>query len=304
MSNMGRSIYQILDDSFRPMASGDQRLKQLYEDCGWAEGPVWVPAGRYLLFSDIPSDQILRWDETTGCVSVHRCPAFHANGNTLDQMGRLLTCEQGSRSLTRTEHDGTRTVLADTYRGARLNSPNDVVVRSDGTVYFSDPDYGIVGDYEGHRAESELDGCHVYRLDPTGQLSLAADGFVKPNGLALSLDETQLYVSDTASGHIKVFDVAADGTLGATRVFTDDVTGKFDGLRLDRDGRIWAAGGDGVHCYDPAGRLIGKVEVPEPVANVEFGGQKRNILFICATRSLYSVRLPVTCAPPVYRARR
>ena len=298
------ATYEVLDDRFRPCTNGDVRIEQLHGGCRWAEGPVYVPAGRYLLWSDIPNDRILRWDETTGSVGVFRQPAGYANGGTLDAAGRLVTCEHGNRRVTRTEHDGSVTVIADRYQGKRFNSPNDVVVRSDGSIWFTDPSYGIDSDYEGHRADSEIGACHVYRVDPsTGAVRVVADDFVRPNGLAFSLDERRLYVADTRVNHLRVFDVADDGALTGGAVFATCTVGAFDGFRLDQAGRIWTSAGDGVHCYDPDGTLIGKLRVPETVANVVFGGQRRNHLFICATTSLYAILLSVTGAPlPVDRA--
>jgi gluconolactonase len=247
---------------------------------------------------------MLRWDEATGAVGVFRQPAGYSNGNTIDHEGRLVTCEHGNRRVTRTEHSGAITVIADRYAGKRLNSPNDVVVSSDGAIWFTDPTYGIDSDYEGHRAESEIGACYVYRVDPqTGACLVAADDFVRPNGLAFAPDERRLYVSDTgvshvADGprHIRVFDVAEGGKLSGGAIFATCTAGLFDGFRLDTAGRIWASAGDGVHCYDPDGSLIGKVRIPEPVANVVFGGPKRNRLFICATTSIYAVLLPVNGA--------
>ncbi|UAX57538.1 SMP-30/gluconolactonase/LRE family protein [Streptomyces sp. A144] len=294
--------YDILDDRFRTgrCANGDSRLEVLHDDCRWAEGPLYVPAWRQLVWSDIPNDRILRWDEATGTVGVFRAPAGHSNGNTLDRQGRLVTCEQGNRRVTRTEPDGTVTVLADRYDGKRLNSPNDSVVRSDGTVWFSDPDFGIISDYEGHRAESEIGACNVYRIDPvSGEVHLAADGFDGPNGVILSPDEERLYVSDSRAARIHVFDVHEDGALSGGKVFAEargDV--RFDNIRFDDEGRLWAAAlADGVHCYDPDGTLIGRLRVPEPVSNIAFGGPKNNRLFITATTSLYSLVMSVTGAP-------
>ncbi|MFC7897331.1 SMP-30/gluconolactonase/LRE family protein [Streptomyces sp. NPDC057381] len=295
-------LYEILDDRFRTgrCASGDSRLEVLHDGCRWAEGPLYVPAWRQLVWSDIPNDRILRWDEATGTVGVFRSPAGHSNGNTLDRRGRLVTCEQGNRRVTRTEADGTVTVLADRYDGKRLNSPNDSVVRSDGTVWFSDPDFGIISDYEGHRAESEIGACNVYRIDPvSGRVRLAADGFDGPNGVILSPDEKRLYVSDSRAARIHVFDVREDGTLSGGKVFAearDDV--HFDNIRFDDEGRLWAAAlADGVHCYDPDGTLIGRLRVPEPVSNIAFGGPRNNRLFITATTRLYSLVMSVTGAP-------
>jgi gluconolactonase len=295
-------LYEILDDRFRTgrCANGDSRLEVLHDDCRWAEGPLYLPAWRQLIWSDIPNDRILRWDEVTGTVGVFRTPAGHSNGNTLDRQGRLVTCEQGNRRVTRTEPDGTVTVLADQYAGKRLNSPNDSVVRSDGTIWFSDPDFGITSDYEGHRADSEIGACNVYRIDPaTGDVHLAADGFAGPNGVILSPDEKRLYVSDSRTARIHMFEIREDGTLSDGKVFAEgrnDV--HFDNIRFDDEGRLWAAAlDDGVHCYDPDGTLIGRLRVPEPVSNIAFGGPKNNRLFITATTSLYSLVMSVTGAP-------
>jgi gluconolactonase len=291
--------FEVLDERFGDV-KGDRRVERLDFGCRWAEGAVYVPAGRYLLVSDIPNDRLLRWDDTSGAISVFRHPAGYANGNTLDTNGRLVTCEHGNRRVTRTEHDGTITVLADRYDGHRLNSPNDVVVRSDESIWFTDPAYGIDSDYEGHRAESEIGGCHVYRIDPSsGSCDIVADDFVRPNGLAFSLDETQLYIGDSRAKHIRVFDVDGSGLSGG-RLFADCTHGTFDGLRLDDVGRLWVAAGDGVHCYDPDGTLIGKLLIPEETANLVFGGPKRNRLFVAATTSVYSILLSVRGAIPVW----
>lgn len=293
------AVYEVLDERFRRCASGDQQLETLYEGCRWAEGPIYVPAGRYLIWSDIPNDRLLRWDETTNAVGVFRTPAGHVNGNTLDGVGRLISCEQGNRRVTRTEHDGTLTVIADRFDGKRLNSPNDVAVKSDGSIWFSDPDFGITSDYEGHQADSEIGACNVYRVDPaSGAVRLAADGLSGPNGLIFSQDEQRLYVSDSRVNHIVMFSVRADGTLSGGEIFAECKAGTFDNLRLDNAGRIWVgAVDDGVHCYAPDGTLIGKIRVPELTANICFGGPKRNRMFIAANSSLYSLVLSVTGAP-------
>ncbi|WP_037679630.1 SMP-30/gluconolactonase/LRE family protein [Streptomyces griseus] len=296
--------YEILDDRFHTgrCTNGDRRLEVLYDGCRWTEGPLYIPAWRQLIWSDIPNDRILRWDEATGAVGVFRTPAGHSNGNTLDRRGRLVTCEQGNRRVTRTEPDGSVTVLADRYAGKRLNSPNDAVVRSDGTIWFSDPDFGILSDYEGHRAESEIGACNVYRIDPaTGEVHLAADGFDGPNGVILSPDEKLLYVSDSRAARIHVHHVRDDGTLTGGKVFAEAPKGvHFDNIRFDDAGRLWAAAlDDGVHCYDPDGTLIGRIRVPETVSNITFGGPKNNRLFITATTSLYSLMMSVTGAPRV-----
>ncbi|WP_330305294.1 MULTISPECIES: SMP-30/gluconolactonase/LRE family protein [unclassified Streptomyces] len=297
-------LYEILDDRFRTgrCVNGDSRLEVLHSGCRWAEGPLYVPAWRQLIWSDIPNDRILRWDEATGTTGLFRAPAGHSNGNTLDRQGRLVTCEQGNRRVTRTEPDGSVTVLADRYDGKRLNSPNDAVVRSDGTIWFSDPDFGITSDYEGHRAESEIGARNLYRIDPaTGEVTLAADGFDGPNGVILSPDEKRLYVSDSRAARVHVFDVRDDGSLTNGKVFAeakDDV--HFDNIRFDDEGRLWAAAlADGVHCYAPDGDLIGRLLVPETVSNIAFGGPKNNRLFITASTSLYSLVMSVTGAPRV-----
>ncbi|CAN5601266.1 SMP-30/gluconolactonase/LRE family protein [soil metagenome] len=297
---MASTEFEVLDERFEPLIKQSAFVEKLYEGCRWAEGPAWFAAGRYLVWSDIPNDRILRWDETSGVTSVFRQPAGYTNGHTVDREGRLVSCEHGGRRVSRTEHDGSVTTVAGDYRGKRLNSPNDAVVKSDGSIWFTDPAYGIDSDYEGWQAESEIGACHVYRVDPdSGKCEIAADDFVRPNGLAFSPDERLLYISDTAAKPMKnmsVFDVLKNGALANGRLFANCTAGGFDGFRLDTGGRVWTSAGDGVHCYDPDGTLLGKVFVPEPVANVEFGGPKRNRLFICATTSLYSVMLPVNGA--------
>lgn len=296
MGDVVTATFEVLDERFE-RTGGDAVLQRLHTGCRWTEGPVYVPAGRFLLFNDIPNDRTLRWDETTGAVGVFRSPADYANGHTLDRTGRVIACEQGTRRVVRFEHDSSVTVVADTYRGHRLNSPNDVVERSDGSIWFTDPSYGISSDYEGFRAESETDGCHVYRVDPaTDAATKVADDFDRPNGLAFSADERQLYVVDTPRDHIRRFDVRADGTLAGGAVFGSVAGGHYDGVRLDDRGRVWAASPDGLHCYEPDGTLAGKLLVPEDVSNLTFGGPKRNDLFITATRSLYSIRVNFTGA--------
>lgn len=297
------SCFEILDDRFRRLFVGTAQLDRLYTGCRWAEGPAYFPAARSLVWSDIPNDRMLRLDECSGSVSVFRHPAGHSNGNTVDRQGRLVTCEHGGRRVSRTDIDGRVITLADRYDGKRLNSPNDVVVQSNGDIWFSDPTYGIDSDYEGHQADSEQGANRVYRLDASGKLSVVADDFVQPNGLAFSPDEKLLYVVDTGRSHlpdgpahIRRFAVGESGALVDKGLFADCTAGFFDGLRLDTQGRIWTSAGDGVHCYDPDGSLIGKILVPEVVANVCFGGPKRNYLYICGTTSLYGVRLPVNGA--------
>jgi len=295
------SIFEVYDPRFRRLHIATARLDKLYSDCRWAEGPAYFPAGRYLVWSDNPNNRMLRYDECSGQVSVFRNPSNYSNGNTVDRSGRLVSCEHGGRRVSRTEFDGRVITLADSYGGKRLNSPNDVVVKSDGSIWFTDPSYGIDSDYEGHKAESEQKANRVYRVDPqSATVTIVADDFVQPIGLAFSPDEKILYIVDTgrthrddAPAHMRKFAVSDDGKLSGGEVFADCTAGLFDGFRLDTAGRIWTSAADGVHCYDPDGTLIGKIRVPEIVANVCFGGEKRNYLYICGTTSLYGIRLPV-----------
>ena len=298
--------FEVIEPDFEACFIGHARVERLWTGARWSEGPVWFAAGRYLLWSDIPNNRIMRWDETDGSVSTFRQPSNNTNGHTVDREGRLVSCEHLARRVTRTEHDGSITVIADQFEGKRLNSPNDVVVKSDGSVWFTDPSYGILMDYEGNRSESEIGACHVYRVGTDGSISIVADDYYKPNGLAFSPDESLLYIADTGATHdtdgpkhIRRHAVNADGTLSGGEVFAECTNGLFDGFRLDRDGRIWSSAADGVHCYTPDGRLIGKVLIPELVANVCFGGPKLNRLFICGTTSLYSVFLNVNGVSPV-----
>ena len=296
---MAAQDYEMMDKRFSRLFNPTAHVHKLYTGCHWAEGPAYFPAHRGLVWSDIPANRLMRFDENTGHAGPFRQPSGNANGNTVDRQGRLVTCEHGGRRVSRTEHDGRITTLADRYDGKRLNSPNDLVVKSDGSVWFTDPTYGIDSDYEGDRAESEIGASHVYRIDPaTGAVSVVADDFVKPNGIAFSPDERLLYVVDTGRthgeqfpAHMRVFEVGGDGRLAKGREFAACTAGLFDGFRLDEAGRVWTSAADGVHCYDPDGTLIGKVRVPEVVANVCFGGPKRNRLYICATTSLYAVFL-------------
>ncbi|MFJ4099584.1 SMP-30/gluconolactonase/LRE family protein [Amycolatopsis japonica] len=290
--DMVKAQFELLDERFARV-NGDEWMQRLHTGCRWTEGPAYFPAGRYLVFSDIPNDRVLRWDETTGAVGVFREPAGFHNGHTVDRQGRLVSCEQGGRRVTRTEHDGTTTVLAETYQGKRFNSPNDVVESSDGAIWFTDPSYGIDSDYEGHQAESEIGACHVYRVDPVdGSVRIVADDFSRPNGLAFSLDESLLYIADTRQNpsHIRVFSVN-DGRLSGGEVFATSDAGGFDGVRLDAAGRVWAAAHDGLHCFAPDGTRIGKLRVPEVCSNLTFGGPRRNDLFITASSSVYTLRV-------------
>ncbi len=287
----------IHDPRFKALIIGHAKLERLWTGCRWAEGPAYFPAGRYLVWSDIPNDRMLRFDETDGSVSVFRQPSNNANGNTVDRQGRLVSCEHLTRRVTRTEHDGSTTVLAERFEGRRFNSPNDVVVKSDGSIWFSDPAYGIDSDYEGIRAEPELEACYVFRLDPeTGALTLVLKDRVRPNGLAFSPDESILYVADTGGSHVAGLPATIhaypviDGTaLGAPTLFATCPDGKFDGFRVDVDGNIWTSGGKAVLCYAPDGTHLGTLPVGEIVANVCFGGPRRNRLYICGQTSLYSI---------------
>ncbi len=294
--------FEAFDPRFNNLLTGHGRVERLWTGARWAEGPAWFAAGRYLVFSDIPNNRMMRFDETDGSMSVFRQPSNNTNGNTTDPQGRLLSCEHQARRVTRTEHDGSITVIASHYKNKRLNSPNDIVVKSDGSIWFTDPSYGILTDYEGDKSESEIGSCNVYRVDPSGVISIVADDFLKPNGIAFSRDEKHLYIADTGASHdpngpkhIRRITMNSDGkTLGKSSVFAECSSGFFDGFRVDQDERIWTSAGDGVHCYLPDGNKIGMIHIPEIVGNVCFGGPKRNRLFICGCTSLYSAFLAVS----------
>jgi len=292
-------LVQVLDPRFARYVIAQSAVERLWTGCRWAEGPVWFGDGRYLLWSDIPNDRILKWEEETGAVSAFRRPSRFANGNTRDRQGRLVTCEHGARRVTRTEHDGHLTVVLDRFQGKRLNSPNDVVVKSDGSIWFTDPPFGILGRYEGHPAQPEL-GQHVYRVDgASGEASVVAGDVLGPNGLCFSPDESTLYVVESRGvPHRKIlaYDVAADGrTLGNERVLIDAGPGTPDGMRCDVDGNLWCGWGmgdealDGVLVFAPDGARIGRIALPERCANVCFGGLERNRLFMAASQSIYAL---------------
>ena len=302
MSVETAGVFEIYHDSFRTLICSTATLRRLYTGLAWAEGPAYFPALRSLIFSDVVENRLYRFDECNDQTSVFRAPSFHGNGNTVDRQGRLITCEQQTRRVTRTEHDGSITVLIDRVENnKRFNSPNDIVVRSDGSIWFTDPTYGIDSDYEGDQGENEVGGKFVYCLKDD-VLHVVARDFEQPNGLVFSPDERRLYIVDTGRthrldgpGHIRVFDVGEDGvSLTGGKVFAECLTGLYDGLRVDSKGHIWTSAGEGVSCYDGhTGTLLGRIRVPEIVANVCFGGPKRNVLYICATTSLYSIRLAV-----------
>ena len=302
-----RGDFLLHDARFRVLAPPNGFVEKLFTGARWAEGPAYFPAGDFLLFSDIPNDRILRWvpdGPAAGNVVEFRRPSNFANGHTRDGEGRLVSCEHGTRCISRTGIDGRRTVIASAFQGRRLNSPNDVVVAADGAVWFSDPTYGILSDYEGYTAEPEYGGQYVFRADPaTGRVDAAVTDFVQPNGLAFSPDGARLYVADSGASHdpqgprhIRAFDVPPDGRLRGGEVFATVDTGIPDGLRVDLQGNVWTSAGDGVHCFSPQGDLLGRILIPEPVANLEFGGLRGNRLFITATTSLYACYLATSGA--------
>ncbi|MGY6125908.1 SMP-30/gluconolactonase/LRE family protein [Paraburkholderia strydomiana] len=297
---MKNNEYEVHDPRFRLLLQPNASMDKLTGECLWAEGPVYFRATDLLIWSDIPNNRMLRWAPGMG-VGVYRAPSNCSNGNTRDREGRLVSCEHGERRVTRTEHDGSITVIASHFEGKRLNSPNDVIVDSEGAIWFTDPDYGIISDYEGYRSDSEIGRCNVYRVSPGDtQVRLVSDDFVKPNGLAFSPDESKLYIADSAASHddnaprhIRVFDVASNGALRNGRVFVEMQSGVPDGMRVDEHGNVWTSAEDGVHCYAPDGALLGKILMPEVVANLTFGGPRRNRLFITATSSVYALHVGV-----------
>lgn len=288
-------FFEIVDPLFGRYVLGNAPVQRIATGFDWVEGPVWFGDAGCLLFSDIPNDRVLRWTPGAG-VTTYRQPSNFSNGHTRDREGRLVSCEHGTRRVTRTEYDGRVTVIADRYEGRRLNSPNDVVVARDGGIWFTDPHYGIMSDYEGFRAEQEIP-CAVYRVDPgTGAVARMVDDMACPNGLAFSPDESRLYVADTGRmfeddpRHIRAFDMV-DGRPARGWVFHAIAPGAADGIRVDADGNVWSSAGDGVHCLAPDGHLMGKLLVPETVSNLCWGGRARHEMFITATTSVYRVVL-------------
>jgi gluconolactonase len=288
---------KVLDPSFAKYRIFQAGVERLYTGARWSEGPVWFGDARCVIWSDIPNDRMLRWDEVTGRTSVYRKPSNYSNGNTRDRQGRLVTCEHDARRITRTEHDGTITVLMDKFDGKPLNSPNDIVVKSDGSIWFSDPFFGILGNYEGHKADPELP-TNLYRFDPQTGRATVAVGDIRPNGLCFTPDERKMYVVDASQTPrvIRVYDVVNDGTkLANPKAFVTCTPEETpDGFRCDIDGNLWCGWGmgeglDGVMVFNPEGKRIGAITLPERAANVCFGGVKRNRLFMAASHSLYSI---------------
>lgn len=299
-------LVRALDPRFARYQLFNAGVERLATGTLWGEGPVWFGDTRCLLWSDIPNNRILRWDEETGSVTRFRSPSSHANGNTRDRQGRLVTCEHGTRRVTRTEHDGGLTVLADSFEGRSLNSPNDVMVRSDRSIWFTDPTFGISSHYEGGVAEPQLKPA-VYRIDgQSGRISLQIDQLTGPNGLCFSPDERTLYVVDSCSrpNTIHAFDVSPDGLACSNgRILIDaGADGLLDGLRCDVDGNLWCGWGgseelDGVMVFTKDGEPIGHIRLPERCANLCFGGRHRNRLFMAASRSLYALCVDTQGAP-------
>lgn len=289
---------EILDERFKSMISEGATLKKHCSGMEWAEGPVYSAEGDFVLWSDIPNDRIMRWSDAEGC-SVFRHPAGYTNGHYRDRQGRLVSCEHGARRISRTEHDGTVVTLVDNYKGKKFNSPNDLVVKSDGCIWFTDPPYGILTNREGHQAESELGANYVFRMDPSsGELEVVSDDFDRPNGICFSPDENVMYIADTGEpGHIRAFDVIDGRRLANSRVFAVVRPGLADGFRVDTNGNLFTSAKDGIQVYSPEAELLGKILVPEPAtANCVFGGPGKNRLYITASTSLYSMELNATGA--------
>jgi gluconolactonase len=293
----------ILDPRFASLLIGHAKLEKLWTGSRWAEGPAYFPAGKYLIWSDIPNDRLMRYDETDGLVSVFWEGCGNHNGHTIDQQGRLISCEHLARCVSRIEHDGSRQVIASHFDGRRLNSPNDVVVTDDGAIWFTDPTYGIDSDYEGRIAASEIGASNVYRVDPaSGAVAAVVIDRVQPNGLAFSRDGKTLYVGDTGRSHradhpvsITQYPVAAGGrSVGPGQSFATLDSGFYDGFRVDRHGNLWTSAGTNIHCYGQDGTLGIVIEIGEITGNLCFGGPKRNRLYICAQTSLYALFVNVS----------
>lgn len=291
----------IEDPSMEGLLAPNSKLERLSTGSKWAEGPVYFHEDDSLLWSDVPNNRMFKWTRRDG-TRIFRSPSQFANGNCRDLQGRLVTCEHLGRRISCTEPDGNVITLVGHFEGKRLNSPNDVTVKSDGTIWFSDPDYGIMSNREGYMAPSEIGSNNVYRFDPvSGELSVVADDFEKPNGLAFSPNADKLYISDSSRSHdpngkhhIRVFDVVDGRFLKNSRVFAVIEPGLADGFRIDKRGHIFTSAGDGIHVYSNAGRRLGRIFVPETVANCAFGSRKKSTLFITATSSLYAIDLNTT----------
>ena len=294
--------YEILSNAFKTLINPNARLRKLGDGYLWAEGTTWVPDsaeadGGYLLWSDIPNDRMLRWSESDG-TTIFRQPCGYTNGHTLDRENRLVSAEHGGRRISRTELDGTVVNLVDNYEGKKLNSPNDLIVKSDGSIWFTDPPYGILSDRQGHKADSELGANYVFRLWPdTGTIEIMIDDFDMPNGIAFSPDESILYVADTGyeldspEASIHAFDASSSGTLSNHRIYAKPTPGKSDGFRVDTHGNVWTSAGDSVQVFNPAGELLGKILTPDRNANLDFGGPNGTTLFIGVNAEAYSIEV-------------
>jgi gluconolactonase len=297
---------EVYAPAMRALVAPDARIERLATGTVWAEGPVYFPNGDYLLWSDIPNNRMMRWSAAEG-MTVFRDPANYTNGNSRDNQGRQVTCSHGDRAVLRTEPDGSITTLVDRYQGKRLNSPNDLVVKSDDTIWFTDPTYGIKSGREGRQSPSEIGAQYVYRLDPaSGDLTVVADDFEMPNGIAFSPDESVLYIADTGATerpdgprHIRAFDVVEGRRLANGRLFATCPNGLFDGFRVDIHGNIFTSAEDGIHVYAPGGEHLGLIRIPERVGNCEFGGPAGNRLFVTASSSLYAITLTTRGAKTV-----
>ena len=291
---------EVIDDLFLELIDRDTEIQKHWTGCEWAEGPVYFPEGDYVLWSDVPNNRILKFHAHSGVTTVFREPCNNTNGHFRDQQGQLVSCEHAANRISRTAPDGSVTGLVDNWQGKRLNSPNDLVVKSDGTIWFTDPPYGILSNREGNQRESELEGNFTYRFDPKSKdLSIVDNVADRPNGLAFSPDETMLYLADTGEPKdITVFNVTKDSaTLSNRRLFAKVRPGAADGLRVDERGNIWTSARDGVQCYSPNGSLLGKILIPEQAtANLVFGDKDGKRIYICGDTSLYSVRVKVAGA--------
>ncbi len=283
--------FEIFESNFKLMINDNSQLMTIYSGAEWSEGPVFIKNRNMVVWSDIPNDRMLSWTPNAG-VEIFRAPSGYSNGNFLDLQGQLLTCEHGNRRISRTNKNGEIVTIVDNFNGKKLNSPNDLVVKSDGSIWFTDPPYGILSDKEGHKSESELEGNFVFRYDPiVDKLTLISDDFDKPNGIAFSPDEKLLYIADSGDPkNIRVFNVSEDGvSINKGRVFAEISPGVPDGFRIDTDGNVFTSASDGIQVFTPSGVMLGKILVPERTANCAFGGKNRETLFITASTSLYSI---------------